>query len=499
MLSKQMGRGLCLAMLVSWSPLASSNDQETLTLQGEVTAESHHTYVEIPFELPPGVDRLTVSLDYDRSQGTVLDLGLLDPQRLRGWSGGNKRHVTVSETDATASYLVGPLPAGKWRLLLGVPNIREGVSTQYEAHVTMSRGRDAFTFPFTAPSSAEPLRSGPGWYRGDLHSHTGHSDGACTPHGTRIPCPLVHTLQAAGQRELDFIAVAEHNTRSHMQGLRELQGDYPQMLLLPAQELTTFYGHANVIGSTGFVDFRITDGSADTMLQRAQAIGGLTIINHPGLPSDERCMGCGWSAETDYALVDAVEVVNGGVLNQTDGQVRSPLSGIPFWESLLSRGHRLTAIGASDNHDPAIMPGEPGALGHPATVVHAGSLSQAALMAGIRSGRVFVDVTGSGEGRLDIRAGTSRETVFMGADLTVRADEKVDISVSAIATAGATIRGWLNGRELTPVATEQMNDGSLLAEYQFTHDGSRAWFRAEVIDAEGRIILISNPVYLNYD
>ncbi len=62
-----------------------------VTLSGTIEGKDHQTYREAPFTVPAGVTRITVRFDYDRSGHTVIDLGLLDPERFRGWSGGSKR------------------------------------------------------------------------------------------------------------------------------------------------------------------------------------------------------------------------------------------------------------------------------------------------------------------------------------------------------------------------------------------------------------------------
>lgn len=153
-------------------------DRETLAevlLTGQITRADHETYKELAFDVPPGLDRLTVEFGYDtRELRTTIDLGLFDPERFRGWSGGDKASFTVGVIDATPSYLPGPIIPGRWVLLLGVPNIREGVTATYEARIRFGRGEATRVSAF----SNEPLEVGARWYRGDLHMHTCHSDGS---------------------------------------------------------------------------------------------------------------------------------------------------------------------------------------------------------------------------------------------------------------------------------------------------------------------------------
>ena len=188
---------LLAALLFSGAARAQAPD---LTLTGTLTGADHQTYREVPFKVPAGVTRITVAFDYSgRDQKATIDLGLRDPQRFRGWSGGNKAGFTLSEAEATPSYLAGPLPAGTWRLVLGAPNIRRGSTAAYRARIWFSRAAEL-----------SAATGGPGWYRGDLHLHTGHSDGTCLSHGgARVPCPVFKTLEAASARGLDFVSVTD--------------------------------------------------------------------------------------------------------------------------------------------------------------------------------------------------------------------------------------------------------------------------------------------------
>lgn len=475
-----------------------------ITLTGTVSGEHHTSYQELPFEVPEGTARITVSFDYPRDAGVVIDLGIIDPERPRGWSGGNKSRFTLGEVDATPSYLPGPIPPGTWKLLLGIPRADEGASVEYQARIEMFPEPAANTRPF-APA---PLKPAPGWYRGDLHMHSGQSDGHCAGlPGGDIPCPLWRTAAAASERGLDFIAITEHNTRSHFNGMRAMQPYFGELLLIPGQEITTFHGHANLLGSTGRLDFRLTEADAAPLVAGLVRSGGLLSINHPGLPTGARCMGCGWSADIDPGAITAVEVLNGGALRAAGGRVHSPISGIPFWKQRLAEGRRVTAVAGSDNHDPARPAAEPGAIGSPTTVVHAAELSQAAVLEGLQSGRVFIDVRGSlPDTVLHLRAESGQQNATMGGTLAVPRGQDITLSVTATHLEQGEILAWY--RDTPLVANEPRDtaengvDGApraraLEALFTLASDGEPGWLRVEVRSPGGRTLLLSNPVYLN--
>ena len=257
---------------VSWAEQAPA-----FVLHRTVTYVDRQTYIELPFEVPEGVTRVSIETSYtEREKHTTIDLGLFDGERFRGWSGGNKSSFTVSETDATPSYLPGPVRPGWWKLVLGVPGIREGVRSEFTANIYFAR---AGNLPGVSTFSEIPLRDSPAWYRGDLHMHDAHSDGSClSQSGKKVPCPLYKTVETAAQRGLDFIAISDHNTISQFDAMRELQPYFDHLLLLPAREITTFQGHANVFGTTEFIDFRLTSSyvpDINHLLKQVQDLHGL--------------------------------------------------------------------------------------------------------------------------------------------------------------------------------------------------------------------------------
>ncbi len=179
---------LTLFLLLPFLSLhAQTAAKPDVVLKGSVSGSQNNSYVEAPFTVPEEIVSITVIFHYTgKDQHTALDLGLFDPQRFRGWSGGNKDHFTVSTTNATPSYLPGSSPAGEWKLIIGVPNIRQTVTSSYEADIFFTRRSDA---PVSFADA--PLREGPAWYRGDLHVHTAHSDGSClSQSGRKVPCPV---------------------------------------------------------------------------------------------------------------------------------------------------------------------------------------------------------------------------------------------------------------------------------------------------------------------
>jgi len=123
--------------------------------------------------------------------------------------------------------------------------------------------------------------------------------------------------------------------------------------------------------------------------------GAWLSINHPALPDDERCMGCGWN-HVDPATISqfqGIEVPNGTGADDV-------LAGWRCWAGLLNRGHRLVAVGGSDEHTPDEQTDRQ--IGQPTTMVYADELSERALVEGLRPGRVYVRTRGVDGPEIDV-------------------------------------------------------------------------------------------------
>ncbi len=467
---------------------AQSIAKPDIVLHGSISGRQNNTYILAPFDVPPGIVSITVTFHYTgREQHTTLDLGLFDPERFRGWSGGNKSTFTVSETNATPSYLPGPIIPGKWKLIIGVPNIRQNVTSHYEAEIYFTRrdGEQSFT--------DKSLRTGPAWYRGDLHMHTAHSDGSClSQSGRKVPCPVFLTAEAAAERGLDFIAVTDHNTDSHYDALRELQPYFDKLLFIPGREITTFWGHANLFGPTQFFDFRVGDTtSTQSLFERAEKMGAVLSINHPNAPTGEECMGCGWTPQQqiDPRLIHVIEAVNGG-------DEYGPRQSVSFWEKYLNQGFRVTAIGGSDNHNAQIPEGKTNAIGRPTTVIYANDLSVHSLLDAIRKGHVFIDLSASRDRLLDVSAEDNGEKAVMGDTLAAPANSTIKIFAHIVACEGLRLRFLLDGKPVDSLAADLTQPDQTIP-LTLTADGKKHWLRPDVVTPEGKLILLGNPIYLN--
>ncbi|EJL37804.1 hypothetical protein PMI01_00503, partial [Caulobacter sp. AP07] len=147
------------------------------------------------------------------------------------------------------------------------------------------------------------------------------------------------------------------------------------------------------------------------------------------------------------------------------------------------------AIGGSDNHDAGLPPDVASSIGRPTTVVHADALSTPAILAGLRAGRVFIDLDASGDRLLDLTARSAKDQAVMGGVLRVKAGETVAFTATLV---GGDLKGLQIVRDGAVVNTPVGPDGT----FRLSVGKTASWVRLNLRDDKGRLMLIGNPIYL---
>jgi hypothetical protein len=435
----------------------------------------------VPFHVPDGIRRIDVSTSHDQMSllgigRNVLDLGIFGPAGhqlgnsagFRGWSGGARAGFMLSAINATPGYLAGPIEPGRWALALG-PVVLNPLGMDWHAQIVLTGGAQPSPRQGPAPGSAVPRRAEAGWYRGDLHTHTVHSDGR-----RRIE-EMGEAATAAG---LDFIVSTDHNTSSA--NLAWAATESGGLEVIPGEEVTTRHGHWLAVGLPpgGWVDWRYAprDGAFAGYAAQVRADGGLVVAAHPAVPLP----GCAW--EFGYHDVDAIEVWN-GVWNVDD-----ELS-LRIWHRLLRQGRRITAVGGSDSH----VAEQP--VGRPQTVVYAEALSTQALVGGLRRGRCYLTESNAVTLVLSAFRGGGTETAGPGQTLTTRNGAMVTVTAEVSGAPDASVAlitdGGCVGRNKT--------DGGGAGSLTWTAPSGTARFARVEVRRRARfpsMVALSNPVWL---
>ncbi|KQW73731.1 CehA/McbA family metallohydrolase [Ensifer sp. Root127] len=341
----------------------------TTTVHVTRADQAANPYLYVPFDVPEGTTHIDVTMAYARAEDCIIDLGVLDPRAtdypshagFRGWSGGARDRFFVATDDATPGYIHGEMPVGRWQVMLGLYKLPpEG------ADVTLTFSHDNAPRALEPqPARTFPVRKAAGWYRGDLHCHTFHSDAAGSPE-------LLHA--AAKQAGLDFLAVADHNTISQRRYFHP--NSSADLVFVRAMEVTTAVGHANVFGVDDWIDFRMTRPEhGHTLADMVHERGGMLSINHdkPTIPWDY-----------DVPEIDCMEVW------QSHWMAWNWVS-LGRYQQRLASGKKISAIGGSDFHQPArLMPEGPLVLARPTTVLWLDELSENAILAAMKAGLGYI-------------------------------------------------------------------------------------------------------------
>ncbi|MEP7738607.1 CehA/McbA family metallohydrolase [Nocardioides sp. 31GB23] len=489
-----LGAGLAGASAVLVPPTgATAADGDTaagLVYRGRFTGVGDPDWHYLPVEVPRGTTRIDVRYDYDRLETgagvslNIIDIGIFDASGkdlgdaagFRGWSGGARDSFSISRSRATPGYLPGPITAGTWHVVLG-PFTVVPPGVEWSVTVTLHRGSRGRRFrPRPAPRRVRG--TGPGWYRGDLHTHTVHSDGRHTQRS------LLALARDAG---LDFLASTEHNTTSaHLTWGRHVPDDF---LVIPGEEVTTRAGHCLTLGQPAgaWIDWRYRpeDDQLARFTDRVRSLGGLAVAAHPFAPT----AGSTW--QYGYDDVDAVELWNGPwTLDDQTALAR--------WHALLVAGRFVPAVGSSDSHHDGQQ------VGRAQTVVHAEQLSVGAVVRGLRRGRAWL--AESSQVELDFRASLAGRTAGCGESLGAAATDLVDVRLEVGGVPGCLAQLW---GPLGPLAGAASDDEGRAEVSLQVPAGVAPFVRAEVRRTDGApvldplagvpaapVVALTNPVFL---
>jgi hypothetical protein len=371
---------------------AGAATTETRTITGSFSV-NHVDWHYLPVEVPTGVQAIDVSYDYDHTSyglpnnllGNALDIGIFDPSGtdlgnadgFRGWSGGARSSFRITDGEATPGYLAGPIDPGTWHIALGPYSVAP-TGMSWTVTVTLTYGEPGPAYqPVPAPRAI--AGAGPGWYRGDMHIHSVHSDGKRT---------LAQVAAAAKAAGLDFIASTDHNTSSA--GLDWGRWAPADLLVINGEEVTTRGGHWLAVGipAGSWIDwrYRARDLAFPRFADLVRSLGGFVGAAHPYAPFPGETWTFG------YGDVDVVEVWNGPW--SADDEVT-----LATWHTMLTAGRQLPAVGDSDAHSLDNV------IGLPQNVVRARSLSVGDVVEAVRTGRSWLAESAAVDLRFTATAG----------------------------------------------------------------------------------------------
>ena len=252
----------------------------------------------------------------------------------------------------------------------------------------------AFLLPPAPAASAQTSH----WFRGNTHTHTLQSDGDSPPDS------VARWYRDHGY---NFLFITDHEKLTDPAPLNARYGVPGRYLLIQGQEVTQRVvdsthtdkirqAHMNSLGASRLVLPQGRNGLAsgitmkagyDTNIAAIHAAGGIPQLNHPNFRWSVRLMDM-------LALPDSIllEVMNAHTVVNNNGDGENAPSTEALWDSLLTRGKIVFAIGDDDAH--SFLPANADAYeltrpGRSWIVVRADTLTASAILGGIRRGDFY--------------------------------------------------------------------------------------------------------------
>ena len=447
-----------------------------ITIEQTLTTADQHRHIPHKIEIPEGTTLIRIDFvakpEYSSGQElrNELSMSLFDPNGPRGihyWITDGKGTLTLSAGYTSPGFYSGPIPAGTWTLFVHTYRILAPDPVTYRLDITLTS--ETITDEAPVFAKKQEIKRGPGWYRGDLHSHTIHSDGSWD-----VP----DLVAFAREHGLDFIALTDHNTVAGLPHHDSLTDD--TILTMGGFELTTFYGHALALGKRHMYGWRLGTEQGVTMQQVAQKVldgGGLFVIAHPMAPGDPECSGCHWEYEDMRpGNAPAVEIWNGwwGKYNE---------EGLQAYYSWLNAGHRLVATAGTDIHGlPESARGRHAGF----NVVFSEELSETAILDAISRGHLYIS---AGPEVLLTAETVSGHSAMVGDAIP---DSAMMLKVVwQNASEDDTLRLIVDGK-----VKEQISVGSSGEHTWSFASGELKWINVELRDANNDMRVVTNPIFV---
>jgi hypothetical protein len=443
----------------------------TLTLKGVLTEADHKSHVPIGFNVPAGITRLSgrFTATPQRATGAFFDnlisLSIFGSNGARGARHNNPvMDFSIDAHAATPGYVSGVIEPGRWTIFMDTFRILGPDPVHWRLDIDFDIG------PVNAaarPAAYRPAPRGPGWYRGDLHAHSWHSDASWD-----IP----DLVRWARTNRLDFVTLTDHNTVSGHAEVLALGDD--DLLTMGGVELTTHQGHALSLGHRDWQEWRtgpVTGRTMPMIAGEVMAKGNLFIIAHPMSEGDPACTGCRWEyPDMMPGPARIVEIWNGGPWSDYNEE------GLALYRRWLAEGYRLMATAGSDIHGPE---GYGVATGF--NNVEAAERTEAAILAAVRAGRNFLS---SGPTLILSAEAASGEVVPMGGevDRTGRAEVRwiskdVPLTLRILGAKGVLQELGLEANAAGRAVIPELPETFLIAELR---------------DAKGILHAVTNPIFV---
>ncbi|MAU12182.1 MAG: phosphotransferase [Anaerolineaceae bacterium] len=445
---------------------------------GELTKDDSKTYHPYTFNVPEGTTNIHIDFKFEpfyatgRIHRNQIDLSVNDPDGIRGvWNIVKAEGANINGVYSTPGIGSWPIQPGTWTVFVAAHRILPPDNVTYEITITLSDEPVTITAP-EYDGSQRVAKAELGWYRGDLHAHTIHSDGSWD-----IP-EFTAYMRGLG---LDFVTLSDHNTVTGLPQHRSQTED--GFLAMGGMELSTFNGHMLALGGDSLYEWRlnISEGmDVNRIMKQVIDQGDMLIIAHPMSIDEPFCSGCMWQFEDARPGVAlGVEIWNGfwHLFNE---------EGLQQYYLWLTLGNKLVCTSGTDIHrePPANIPRRVGF-----NVVYAEALSEQAILDAVRKGHSYVS---AGPELIFTAEAASGEKAMCGDVLPVG---EASLNVKwANAHEGDVLRLIVNGKVKEEMLAMQAGEQSWPLAFE-----EMVWCTVELRDAQNDLWAVSNPIFFGSD
>lgn len=274
-------------------------------------------------------------------------------------------NLWVSKGGSSPGCIPGEIFEGEWHIQFDISKVKFPVEIYIRVYIDENEDERSIIYPFI---EKRIIRDQPGWYCGELHSHSIESDGDLS---------VNQLIQRASLSNLDFLSITDHFTISQWWKIDD--SSLSKILIINSLEITSQKGHANIHGINKWVNVFIDDNewTANDAAIETHIQEGLLCINH-AFSGD-----LGWRHfNFDWNHADLIEIYHSLEGPNNDAQ-------IGLWDSLLRQGYRIIGVAGTDCHNPD---NENERLGRLVTWVFGNNLSQKEIINGLKKGRVYISL-----------------------------------------------------------------------------------------------------------
>jgi len=121
-----------------------------------------------------------------------------------------------------------------------------------------------------------------------------------------------------------------------------------------------------------------------------------------------------------------------------------------------------------------------------------------ALLDGIKAGHAFIKTQSPSGPNVLFTAAAGAQSAIIGDNLHTRAGDTVAFTVEVKGGAGTKVEVIRDGKPASLLEQPQVSADKTALKFRVTTDGVRHWYRVNLRAADGKLLVLTNPIYENF-